>query len=826
MRMSMALMSANLRSLPDTPFSPGFPLIHSPLFSLFESQGIFGEHGAAARQLHEQGYLLVDLGRERMTALADRIRSDLAGSFDLQAWQASGGCGDLRVQDAWQESDAVRELALLPDIQNLLQLFWGRKPFAFQTLNFPVGTRQHFHSDAVHFHSEPPGFMCGVWVALEDIHPEAGPLEYYPASHQLPYLQPRDVNYHQMPGCTPDQSIFHQIWSDELKAHRLERQVFTPRLGQALIWTANLIHGGAAVSDYSRTRWSQVTHFFFEGCRWYTPMLSDWPLGAVAWRQPLDVATGLERNVLELQETGQSAADYEGLFNLEKHLHSGDLDEASGLLKQLITASPALSEEQWLVLRENLNTASLLPRLRPLLDVITVDGADQGGDEFLARLCSLLQPQPTRYAVDCVLDLGDGVYLVYGWSLANPVPELVARGRRGSWSLGRSCEWRLRRPDVKMALQLDAAEDCGFIIPFILPSTEPLDILWLDGVRITSEPLVCSGFPYLELVDDLLNRCHPHSTPLPRLARLLPDVLGDLFLHLRQPLRQQHEWLSNIETSAHFGSLAEEAEITLVIPLFGRWDFVLGQLAAFSMDAAFVKGCAKVLYVVDDPEIATEFLGWCQHQLSDEAVNVDILVLRRNMGFSMACNIGVLQASTERVCLLNSDVLPLGSGWLDHLNASLNQQRDALIAPLLLFDTGRLQHAGMEISWSSSTQLFATCQHPLKGLDPSQFAYLDAASEPYAVEALSGAALFFERDRFLALDGFDPVFGRGDFEDLEFSLRWQRLQGPCLVVPASRLTHLERQSIGTDSDPLTIWRRACNAWMAEKLSREPAESDD
>ena len=275
--------------------APGFPRIDSPLFAQLLADGAFGVHGAAAEQLHTLGYVLVDLGRERMAALASRIRADLEEAFDLEAWRAAGCVGDLRVQDAWRQSAAVRELALLPALHDLLEQFWGRRPFAFQTLNFPVGTRQHFHSDAVHFHSEPPGFMCGVWVALEDIHADAGPLEYYPGSQRLPYLQARDVGHRQQPGCPPDQSLFHPYWQAVVQSQGLQRQCFTPPLGQALIWTANLLHGGAPVLNPGLTRWSQVTHYFFEGCRWYTPMLSDWPDGGVAWREPLDVATGEPR---------------------------------------------------------------------------------------------------------------------------------------------------------------------------------------------------------------------------------------------------------------------------------------------------------------------------------------------------------------------------------------------------------------------------------------------------------------------------------------------------------------------------------------------------
>ena len=256
----------------------------------YQEPGDFEPYETQAQELRELGFTVVDLGRDRIAALAARIQADLADHFDLEAWRAQGGAGDLRLQDGWRSSAAVRELALLPELQQLLRCCWGREPFAFQTLNFPVGTQQHIHSDAVHFHTEPAGFMCGIWVALEPIHPDAGPLEYLPGSHRLPYLQCRDVGVRQQPDVTPDQRIFHDHWTEAEHRYGLERQRFTPQLGQALIWSANLIHGGAAVNDPARSRWSQVTHYFFEGCRYYTPLLSDWPDGAVAWRQPLDIA--------------------------------------------------------------------------------------------------------------------------------------------------------------------------------------------------------------------------------------------------------------------------------------------------------------------------------------------------------------------------------------------------------------------------------------------------------------------------------------------------------------------------------------------------------
>ena len=55
--------------------------------------------------------------------------------------------------------------------------------------------------------------------------------------------------------------------------------------GEALIWHANLLHGGAPTRVPGRSRHSQVTHYFFEGCRYYTPMESTPRFKA--WRTPL-----------------------------------------------------------------------------------------------------------------------------------------------------------------------------------------------------------------------------------------------------------------------------------------------------------------------------------------------------------------------------------------------------------------------------------------------------------------------------------------------------------------------------------------------------------
>ena len=155
-------------------------------------------------------------------------------------------------------------------LRTLRQLY-GREPLPFQTINFRLGTEQRVHSDAVHFHTDPPTYMCGVWVALEEIDEGNGPLVYYPGSHKLPLVRAEDYAPEPGPHHYP---AYEEHVQDLIDKSGLEPKYATLRKGQALIWAANLAHGGSPHRDKSRTRYSQVTHYFFEGCQYYMPMAS------------------------------------------------------------------------------------------------------------------------------------------------------------------------------------------------------------------------------------------------------------------------------------------------------------------------------------------------------------------------------------------------------------------------------------------------------------------------------------------------------------------------------------------------------------------------
>jgi ectoine hydroxylase-related dioxygenase (phytanoyl-CoA dioxygenase family) len=243
-------------------------------------QGPAGAQDLAALRgsLEDDGFAVLDLGLDE--SVLERAVSEIERLFRpegglarairrgrravLGRHTAISHRDERRVQDAWIVSPDVKAIATAPAVLELLAETYGRRPLPFQTLNFKYGSEQRPHSDAMHFNSEPSGFMCGVWLALEDIGPDQGPVVYYPGSHKLEEVTAGDLE--------GDHADYEDFVASVIEREGLQEHRATLRRGEALIWSANLIHGGSPQNDRSLTRWSQVTHYFFEECRYWKPL--------------------------------------------------------------------------------------------------------------------------------------------------------------------------------------------------------------------------------------------------------------------------------------------------------------------------------------------------------------------------------------------------------------------------------------------------------------------------------------------------------------------------------------------------------------------------
>jgi len=271
------------------------PYTESPFFEKeLATANLSSEEKTLLMQYAENGYVIID--PQIPEQVIDQVKETLESQFrendklpkNLQN----------RIQDAWQDNEYVKQVATAPKVLQILELLYRRKPIPFQTLNFRVGTQQRTHSDMIHFSSIPERFMCGVWVALEDVHELNGPLHYYPQSHKMKFYDMLDIGV--MASASKkaknqymDYSDFYEDFIEEvIQSQNLQKSTLRVKKGQALIWAANLLHGGDAIKQPGSTRYSQVTHYYFEDCVYYTPLFSDLGIRKMHMRQITDITTG------------------------------------------------------------------------------------------------------------------------------------------------------------------------------------------------------------------------------------------------------------------------------------------------------------------------------------------------------------------------------------------------------------------------------------------------------------------------------------------------------------------------------------------------------
>lgn len=267
------------------------PWVESPFFEeALKLKNLSGEQTKLVKDYHNNGYVVIPglLPLE----LIDRVQHDVE-KIGFDPTIKIKRRNEQRIQDFWLRSEAVKELACFPVILEILGVLYGRKPLPFQTLNFRVGSEQKAHSDTIHFSSLPARFMCGVWVALQDITEESGPVFYYPGSHKLPEYNFSHIKADPKLPTYDDYPEYEEFIGGILAVNGLKKEKFVAKKGDLFIWSSNIIHGGSPVTKEGASRWSQVTHYFFEDCYYYTPMLSNMVTNELFLRNNLkDIQTG------------------------------------------------------------------------------------------------------------------------------------------------------------------------------------------------------------------------------------------------------------------------------------------------------------------------------------------------------------------------------------------------------------------------------------------------------------------------------------------------------------------------------------------------------
>ena len=186
-------------------------------------------------------------------------------------YRSGGSMAGTLSQRASSRSE-IKALLHHPQILHITNLLFGRPAKPFQTITSHKGTEQPPHGDSIHMTTKPPGYLVAAWIAFENIHPDAGPIVYYPGSHRLPFVLSDQL------GLNPTDSKLRLRWlQDEIRAAdpaadrstRILGKALSAEKGDVLFWHANLLHGGSLRRRLQLSRKALVCHYFADGVHCY-----------------------------------------------------------------------------------------------------------------------------------------------------------------------------------------------------------------------------------------------------------------------------------------------------------------------------------------------------------------------------------------------------------------------------------------------------------------------------------------------------------------------------------------------------------------------------
>ncbi|MGY1643920.1 glycosyltransferase family 2 protein [Geodermatophilus sp. SYSU D00703] len=470
----------------------------------------------------------------------------------------------------------------------------------------------------------------------------------------------------------------------------------------------------------------------------------------------------------------------------------------------------------------------------------TTGGRPLSGDLHLSRslhaarealrerlpVCVTSRDAPQGLNVDAVLAVDDHGFYVQGWihDAEAALTRLTAVSPEGSRTELFPRLYRFRRPDVERFYddRSDAQPrpEHGWISYFETSAPSRLTGGWtfemgnaVGAAFEVSAPATTRDIATVreKILHDLLRE------------RLPADVLRSRHIApALTRLEERRRSLARVESVDQHGVPPTNPEVTVVVPLYGRIDFLEHQLAQFVHDRELRR--ADLIYVLDSPNLAEPFRVTAAQLAELYDIPFRAVVLSHNIGFAGVNNMGADLARGRLLLLLNSDVLPREPGWLSAMLDFYDATPGiGALAPKLLYEDDSIQHAGLYFRRLPNTGLWNN-EHYFKGLHRA----LPAANVPRPVPAVTAACMIVDLALYREMGGLRGMYVQGDYEDSDLCLRLADVGRDAWYLSSVELYHLEGQSYPSEIRALT---GAYNQWLHTHvwgpwISRKMGEVDE
>jgi GT2 family glycosyltransferase len=175
-------------------------------------------------------------------------------------------------------------------------------------------------------------------------------------------------------------------------------------------------------------------------------------------------------------------------------------------------------------------------------------------------------------------------------------------------------------------------------------------------------------------------------------------------------------------------------------------------------------------------------------------VDAQVIPAPGAFNFARLCNLGATAARGDVVVLLNNDTVIVDAGWLDELASLALRRSVGAVGPLLLYENGRVQSAGVFLGVNR------TSSNVLAGYAIDSVHVRAWCAARRRVSAVNGACLAVAATRFKDVGGFDETFAVSHNE-LDLCLRLEAAGFATIFTPHARVIHVEGGTRGYELAP-------------------------